>query len=111
MSVPISREKAVFDAALEVTDPAQRKLFLDQACAGDAELRAAVEASGFVIEHWNDLTDQAGAFMQVFLNQPANPLGLHAFVTDFNWKVENLTRGLADGRLRAIQGVARASTI
>src|SRR5882757_6391488 len=43
MSVPISREKAVFDAALEVTDPAQRKLFLDQACAGDAELRAAVE--------------------------------------------------------------------
>jgi sarcosine/dimethylglycine N-methyltransferase len=74
-------------------------------------LRAAVEASGFVIEHWNDLTDQAGAFMQVFLNQPANPLGLHAFVTDFNRKVENLTRGLADGRLRAIQGVARASTI
>jgi eukaryotic-like serine/threonine-protein kinase len=43
MSVPISREKAVFDAALEVTDPAQRELFLDQACARDAELRAAVE--------------------------------------------------------------------
>ena len=43
MSVPISREKAVFDAALEVTDPVQRKLFLDQACAGDAELRTAVE--------------------------------------------------------------------
>src|ERR1700733_4860258 len=43
MSVPISREKAMFDAALEVTDPVQRKLFLDQACAGDAELRAAVE--------------------------------------------------------------------
>ena len=43
MSVPISREKAVFEAALEMADPAQRKLFLDRACAGDAELRAAVE--------------------------------------------------------------------
>jgi len=30
----------------------------------------------------------------------------HAFVTDFGRKAENLTRALADGRLRAIQGVA-----
>ncbi|HUA69356.1 MAG TPA: serine/threonine-protein kinase, partial [Candidatus Saccharimonadales bacterium] len=43
MSVPISREKAVFDAALEMTDPAQRRLFLDEACAGNAGLRSAVE--------------------------------------------------------------------
>jgi len=49
--------------------------------------------------------------MRTPLNQPPNPLGLHAFVTDFKRKVENLTRALADGRLRAIQGVARASTI
>jgi hypothetical protein len=48
--------------------------------------------------------------MQAMLAQPANPLGLHAFVTDFNRKVENLTRALADGRLRAIQGVALATT-
>jgi len=33
----------VFYAAMEVTDPAQRRLFLDEACAGDVELRAAVE--------------------------------------------------------------------
>jgi len=33
----------VFLAALEVADLAKRRLFLDQACAGDAELRAAVE--------------------------------------------------------------------
>jgi sarcosine/dimethylglycine N-methyltransferase len=46
--------------------------------------------------------------MQTMLAQPANPLGLHAFVTDFRRKVENLTRALADGRLRAIQGVAAA---
>ena len=47
--------------------------------------------------------------MQAMLAAPANPLGLHAFVTDFNRKAENLTRALADGRLRVIQGVARAS--
>ncbi len=33
----------MFYAALEVTDPAQRRQFLDEACAGDVELRAAVE--------------------------------------------------------------------
>jgi sarcosine/dimethylglycine N-methyltransferase len=72
------------------------------------ELRAVVESSGFAFEHWNDLTEQAVALMQAMLSQPANPLGLHAFVTDFNRKAENLTHALADGRLRVIQGVARA---
>jgi serine/threonine protein kinase len=33
----------VFDAALQVKDAAERKVFLDQACVGDAGLRAAVE--------------------------------------------------------------------
>jgi SAM-dependent methyltransferase len=72
------------------------------------ELRAVVESAGFAVEHWNDLTDQADALMQALLAQPANPLGLHAFVTDFRRKVENLTQALADGRLRAIQAVVRA---
>lgn len=75
------------------------------------QLRTTVESSGFVVEHWNDLTDHASAFMQALLNQPTNPLGLQAFVPDLKRKVKNLTRALADGRLRAIQGVARASTI
>jgi sarcosine/dimethylglycine N-methyltransferase len=43
------------------------------------------------------------------LAQPATPLGLHAFVADFSRKAENLTAALSDGRLRVIQGVARAS--
>ncbi len=72
------------------------------------ELRAVVESAGFKIERWNDLTEQAIELMQAMLAQPANPLGLHAFVTDFKRKVENLTQALADGRLRAIQGVASA---
>ena len=51
MSAPESREKAVFYAALDLTEPAQRREFLDEACAGDAELRAAVD----------ELQDRAGS--------------------------------------------------
>jgi sarcosine/dimethylglycine N-methyltransferase len=73
-------------------------------------LRAIIECAGFTVEHWNDLTDQAGSLMQTFLTLPPNPLGLHAFVPDFAQKAKNLTSALADGRLRAIQGIARATT-
>jgi sarcosine/dimethylglycine N-methyltransferase len=72
------------------------------------DLRSVIEGAGFAIEHWNDRTDQATALMQTFLTLPPNPLGLHAFVTDFEAKATNLTAALTDGRLRVIQGVARA---
>ncbi len=75
---------------------------------GPDDLRAVLESSGFTVEHWNDLTEPASALMQALLAQPANPLGLHAFVADFTRKAENLTAALSDGRLRVIQGVARA---
>jgi sarcosine/dimethylglycine N-methyltransferase len=71
-------------------------------------LRTAIETSGFEIEQWNDLTDQAAAMMQALLTWPPNPIGLRAFVPDFESKAKNLTAALADGRLRAVQGVARA---
>lgn len=73
-------------------------------------LRAVVESAGFAVERWNDLTEQATAMMQTFLALPPTPLGLHAFVTDFVQKANNLTRALAERRLRAIQGIARAVT-
>jgi sarcosine/dimethylglycine N-methyltransferase len=73
------------------------------------QLRAVIESAGFSIEVWNDLTEEAAALMQALLTLPANPLGLHAFVPDFDAKAKNLTSALADGRLRAIQGVARAA--
>jgi sarcosine/dimethylglycine N-methyltransferase len=72
-------------------------------------LRTAIGASGFEIEHWNDLTDEAVAIMHAVLAWPASPIGLHAFVPDFETKAKNLTAALADGRLRAIQGLARAA--
>ena len=43
MSTRVPREKAVFCEALEITDPEQRRQFLDQACGADEALRAQVE--------------------------------------------------------------------
>jgi sarcosine/dimethylglycine N-methyltransferase len=71
-------------------------------------LRTAIETAGFEIEQWNDLTDQAAAVMRTLLTSVPSPIGLQAFVPDFETKANNLTVALADGRLRAIQGVARA---
>jgi sarcosine/dimethylglycine N-methyltransferase len=71
-------------------------------------LRTAIEASGFEIEHWHDRTDDAAAMMQALLTLPPSPIGLQAFVPDFGRKAANLTAALADGRLRAVQGIARA---
>jgi sarcosine/dimethylglycine N-methyltransferase len=73
------------------------------------QLKSSIESAGFEIERWTDLTDQAASTMQALLALPPNPLGLHAFVADFAEKAENLTTALSDGRLRAIQGVARAT--
>jgi sarcosine/dimethylglycine N-methyltransferase len=46
--------------------------------------------------------------MQALLALPPSPIGLQAFVPNFESKASNLTAALADGRLRAIQGLARA---
>jgi hypothetical protein len=43
MSTRVPHEKAVFCQALEITDPEQRRQFLDQACGADQSLRAQVE--------------------------------------------------------------------
>jgi sarcosine/dimethylglycine N-methyltransferase len=71
-------------------------------------LRTAIGAQGFEIEQWNDLTGQAAAMMQTLLTLPPSPVGLQAFVPGFASKAKNLTAALADGRLRAVQGIARA---
>src|SRR6476660_7363498 len=73
------------------------------------QLHAEVESAGFAIEVWHDLTDQAGALMQGLLTLPPDPLGLHAFVAGFAVKARNLTSALTAGRLRVIQGIAKAT--
>jgi serine/threonine protein kinase len=44
MSTQVPREKAVFCEAVEITDPEQRRRFLDAACGADKTLRERVEA-------------------------------------------------------------------
>ncbi|MFD7152946.1 methyltransferase domain-containing protein [Kribbella sp. NPDC059898] len=68
------------------------------------DLRATIEAAGFTVEHWEDLTEQVGTIMR---SLPPSPLGLQAFVPSFRERVKHLTEALADGRLRAIQALAR----
>ena len=64
MTTPAERLKAVFDQAAEIASPADRAAFLDEACGGDADLRARVEA--LLRAH-----AEAGSF----LNRPAIALG------------------------------------
>jgi sarcosine/dimethylglycine N-methyltransferase len=73
------------------------------------QLRAVIDTAGFAVVHWNDLTEQAATLMETFLSAPPGPLGLHTFIDNFAEKANNLTRGLSSGRLRVIQGVARAT--
>ena len=73
------------------------------------QLRATIDAAGFSVVAWNDLTEQAGPLMSTFLSAPPGPLGLHTFVDDFAEKANNLVRALSDGRLRVTQGLAQAA--
>jgi hypothetical protein len=43
MSSSVSREKAVFCRAVEITDPEERRHFLDQECGADKLLRERIE--------------------------------------------------------------------
>jgi sarcosine/dimethylglycine N-methyltransferase len=72
------------------------------------QLRAAIEAAGFAVTGWNDLSEQAATVMASFLAAPPGPLGLHAFVENFAAKAGNLGRGLSSGKLRVIQATAQA---
>jgi sarcosine/dimethylglycine N-methyltransferase len=73
-----------------------------------ARLRAAGESAGLAVTHWSDMTEEAVAIMETFLQSPPGPLGLHVFVDNFVEKANNLVRGLAKGRLRAVQAIAVA---
>jgi sarcosine/dimethylglycine N-methyltransferase len=74
-----------------------------------ASLRESIEAAGFAIERWTDLTDHAAETMRMVLSLPPSPLGLHVFVPGFGERVRNLTAAIANGHIRAIQAIARAA--
>jgi SAM-dependent methyltransferase len=72
-----------------------------------AELRATIEAAGFTITHWADLTDQAAPLMQTFLSAPPPPLALDTFVPDFTRKARNLTTALSSHHLHVTQALGQ----
>jgi hypothetical protein len=72
-----------------------------------ARLRTAIESADLTVEHWADLTSDAGAMMRAVMSGPPTPLGLQAFVPDFATKVGNLIEAMAAGRLHVIQAIAR----
>jgi sarcosine/dimethylglycine N-methyltransferase len=76
--------------------------------ASAARLRATIESAGLAVTHWSDMTEEAVVIMEIFLQSPPGPLGLHVFVDNFVEKANHLVRGLAHGRLRAVQAVAVA---
>ncbi len=73
-------------------------------------LRTTIESAGFTVTHWSDMTEEAVTIMEIFLSVPPGPLGLHIFVDNFIEKANNLVRGLSQGRLRAVQAVARVQS-
>jgi sarcosine/dimethylglycine N-methyltransferase len=75
--------------------------------ASGEQLRATIESAGFTVTHWSDMTEEAVTIMEMFLSDPPGPLGLHIFVDNFIEKANNLVRGLSNGRLRAVQSLAR----
>src|SRR5262245_21227672 len=56
MPEPTGRERAIFEAALELTSAGERRAYLSGACGDDAELRKAVET--LLRAH-----EQAGGFL------------------------------------------------
>ena len=44
MSASLNQKEQLFHEAVKLTNPVQRRAFLDEACAGNPDIRAAVES-------------------------------------------------------------------
>ncbi len=66
-------ERELFLAALEFRDPQERVRYLDQACAGDAALRAKVEALFKSHEEAGDFLEEPAAFDEAATIAQTNP--------------------------------------
>src|SRR5215212_6766511 len=88
MTTPAERLKAVFDQAAEIAPPTDRAAFLDEACGGDADLRARVEAllrahaaAGSFLEHpaagpaGTATFEPGGGAGETALHSPPEPVG------------------------------------
>ncbi len=75
------------------------------------EVRALVEAAGFEVAAWLDLSQDAIAFFEAMAAGPAptdTPLGLPLIIPDFPAKAANLVRSFNEDRGRLVRAVATA---
>ena len=63
-SAPATNPLAIHDAALLIADGAARERYLDEACAGDAVLRARVEAMLGIETSAGDGVPEVGRFLR-----------------------------------------------
>jgi WD40 repeat protein/serine/threonine protein kinase len=74
-------EEAIFQAAIQKTSPEERAAYLDEACAGDADLRAGVEALLDAYDHPDNFLDAALAHLtlttraRVIAERPGETIG------------------------------------
>lgn len=71
------------------------------------ETRELLEAAGFRVRSWEDLTHEAVGFLRQ-LTGPTGPLGPHLLVPDLPAKAGNLRRSIDEGRLVLVRAVADA---
>jgi SAM-dependent methyltransferase len=75
------------------------------------EVRGLVEAAGFTVDLWLDLSDDAIAFFEAMAAGPppnASPVNLSLLIPDFPTKAGNLVQNFRDGRTKLVRAVATA---
>jgi SAM-dependent methyltransferase len=72
------------------------------------EIRETLDAGGWVITHWADLTAEALEWFTAIADAPpsGNPLGPHLLIPDLAAKIGNLRRNLMEDRVRLLRCVA-----
>ena len=71
MNAEARKVRSIFLAAVERTSPEQRNAYLDEACAGDEELRRRVEVLLRAHEQPNPLLDRPAAAPAATVDEPA----------------------------------------
>lgn len=75
------------------------------------DVRALVEAAGFEVDLWLDLSEDAVAFFAAMAGAPppnASPVNLALLIPDFPTKAGNLVQNFTEGRTRLVRAVATA---
>lgn len=132
MSMNIAQKPAMYAEMRRVTKATGRLAFFDILAgpeqpihfpvpwAGDESVsflstaeqtRADVETAGFVVQTWDDLTQQAlDMFAQTGAPPPApSPIGLHLLIADLPIKIGNLKRSVEERRIVVVRCVATAT--